>query len=202
MHPKWYLKSLLLQNIWYVIHAATVEVVCTEDAVLPCVALQDPDISYRAITWYKVNGSSEELGLVARRKFLNNTESYFEDSVEITSSNMWALKIKNTTAFHSGIYKCQLWAPVGKPNTCGVLRLTVTGCPDQEENEISRKHILEIFLVSITVVFGLFLMFLNYKCIKIQTIFSTASKKWKNTCIFPTQNPRKGEDTILGNNGA
>nr|XP_033786136.1 CD83 antigen [Geotrypetes seraphini]XP_033786137.1 CD83 antigen [Geotrypetes seraphini] len=197
MLTEWYFKSLLLQNIWCVIRATTVSVMCTEDAVLPCIAPQDPNIAYRAVTWYKINGSSEEVSVVARKNLLKNTEPYLEeleDSVEIFSKK-WYLKIKNSTTSHSGIYKCSLWAPVGKLNTYGILMLRVKGCPGKEEGEISKKHMIEIFLISIFVVFGLLLMFLNYKCIQIQKIFSMDSKSRK-TSDFPllkTQDMQKAQ---------
>ncbi|XP_030045947.1 CD83 antigen [Microcaecilia unicolor] len=199
MLSKWYFKSLLLQNIWCVIHTTTVSVMCTEDAVLPCIAPRDPNTTYRAITWYKINGSSEQMSMLARRNLLNNTEPYsedLEDSEEVF--NKMYLKIKNSTISNSGIYKCCLWAPVGKLNTRGFLKLTVLGCPGQEEGEMPKNHMLEFFLISIFVVFGLFLMFLNYKCLQIQKIFSMDSKSRKTSDFLLLRTQEKEKIQHLG----
>uniref|UniRef100_A0A8D0H148 CD83 molecule n=1 Tax=Sphenodon punctatus TaxID=8508 RepID=A0A8D0H148_SPHPU len=165
---------VILMNAWCLIHGAAesipeVVVTCREDALLPCNAPQDPQVTYTAISWYKVDGDVAEWSEMVW-KDLEYDETYrsskdLNGSLEVSNSTPYSsLRIKNTTSHSTGTYMCTLWAPDGKQNQSGTVTLKVTGCPKLLDEKI-QKYRSEIVLLSFLGVFYLLLIF--FTCVSI-----------------------------------
>ncbi|XP_069469658.1 CD83 antigen [Ambystoma mexicanum] len=170
------LRGVIIQNVWWsLVHAAAeVTVHCGRDAVLPCGAQSDPRVSYTEVTWYKVNGSM--LSVVAKQHLQTGDIFTDEESIQVLPNTHWSLMIKNSTAPDTGTYRCALRAPVGEINHDAAIELKVTGCSQGSQDENSSKRNTEMLIIFL-IVFSLLLMFLNYTCLKTQSIVTAKAKE-------------------------
>ncbi|XP_054841823.1 CD83 antigen [Eublepharis macularius] len=166
---------LFLSQVWHVIYGisdAIVEIVatCNEDALLPCQVVQDPQVTYNEISWYKIDEKSEELSKVEWKELQYNKEyndsRELNSSLELSNSKWYSLRIKNTTNYNSGTYKCILETSDRKYNRSNTITLTVKGCPEQLEETKFKKHRAELVLLCSLGLFYLLLIFFTCTCLK------------------------------------
>ncbi|XP_060099005.1 CD83 antigen [Heteronotia binoei] len=168
-------RLLFLTQVWHVIYGiadATTEVVvtCNEDVLLPCQVVQDPLVPYKEISWYKINEQSEELSKVVWKKLRYNKEQNYSrqlnSSSEVSNSQWHSLRIKNTTDYDSGRYKCILEPSDRKNNESNTITLIVKGCAEQLEDAKFKKYRAELVLLCSLGLFYLLLIFFTCCCLK------------------------------------
>ncbi|XP_077209395.1 CD83 antigen [Paroedura picta] len=166
---------LCLTQVWRVIYGiadATREVVatCNEDALLPCRVVWDPQVTYKEISWYKLNKKSEELSKVEWKKLQYNKEQnssrQLNSSSEVFNSQRDSLRIKNATIYDSGTYKCTLDPSDRKHNESNTITLIVKGCPEPLEDATFKKHRAELLLLCSLGLFYLLLIFFTCRCLR------------------------------------
>lgn len=169
----YYTRLVILSNVWCFLRGTSVAirevaVRCTEEALLPCEALQDPQVIYEAVSWYKIVGNGEELAEMVRKNPENGVEYFyskeFNGSLQLSSDTSYSLRITNTTRHNSGTYSCNLWAQDGKYNQSGTIILKVTGCTEQLDEKI-KKYRAELLLLSCLGIFYLLLIFFTCTCL-------------------------------------
>nr|XP_056710811.1 CD83 antigen [Euleptes europaea] len=164
---------LFLTQVWiYGIADAATEVVavCNEDASLPCQVVQDPQVTYKEISWYKIDEKSGDISKVEWEKLQYNKEQNYlgqlNSSSEISNSKWYSLRIINTTNYNSGTYKCILETSDRKYNESNTITLIVKGCPEQLEEATFKKHKAELVLLCSLGLFYLLLIFFTCSCLK------------------------------------
>ncbi|XP_074841558.1 CD83 antigen [Carettochelys insculpta] len=180
MLSTYYTQLVILSNVWCVVRGTSVAipevaVTCTEEALLPCEAPWDPEVTYEAVSWYKIVGSDDELVEVARKNPENGVEYFyhkdFNGSLQLSSDTSYSLRITNTTSQNSGTYTCTLWAPSGKHNQSGTIILKVTGCTEQLDEKF-KKYRTELLLLSCLGIFYLLLIFFTCTCLNNENMHS------------------------------
>ncbi|XP_053106099.1 CD83 antigen isoform X2 [Hemicordylus capensis] len=144
---------------------AMLEVVatCSEDVLLPCKALQDPQITHRNVSWYKWSGKdSDEWQELQSNKGHNYSRELNATSLEISNGTQYSLKIRNTTSYSSGTYKCILRASIREHNRNSTVILKVKDCPEEK----IMKYKMELVLLCCLGVFYLLLILFTCTCLK------------------------------------
>ncbi|XP_061574491.1 CD83 antigen [Cololabis saira] len=104
------------------------------DATLPCRATHKPEVQYVAVSWYKHRGipSLKRHGLVRRDLPDGAAMPYLGVSREVVLlDESREILLPNVTCNDSGLYLCDLAAPVGEQNQEGRVHLILTDCPIQ-----------------------------------------------------------------------
>ncbi|XP_068179172.1 CD83 antigen [Antennarius striatus] len=127
------------------------------DSILLCDIRSKPGVRYRAVRWFKVGETPSPLlsGLLTRNLNNGTTRWYagVERDVRLLDGSR-DLLLTNVTCGDSGLYSCQLAAPLGEQNLEGRIRLTVTDCADDPDTYIIIGAVamlmvaLVIFLIS------------------------------------------------------
>ncbi|XP_015284337.1 PREDICTED: CD83 antigen, partial [Gekko japonicus] len=93
----------------------------------------------------------EELSKVKWQKLQYNKEQNYSrqlnSSSEVSNSQWHSLRIKNTTNYDSGTYKCILEASDRKYNESNTITLIVKGCLEELEDAKFKKHRAELVLL-------------------------------------------------------
>ncbi|XP_067424456.1 CD83 antigen [Emydura macquarii macquarii] len=202
MLSAYYTQLVILSNVWCFIRGTSVAipevaVMCTEEAVLLCEAPQDPQVTYKAVSWYKIVGNSEELAEMVRKNLENDVEYYYpkelNGSLQLSNDTSYSLRITNTTSHNSGTYRCTLWAPVGEHNESGTIILKVTGCTELLDEKF-KKYRAELLLLSCLGIFYLLLIFFTCTCLKKESMYVDYHKyrrEQKHTLILVSAQEKK-----------
>ncbi|XP_066480552.1 CD83 antigen [Tiliqua scincoides] len=164
----WY-QLVFLSQVWYVSHGVPVNVTLElilgtygEDVLLPCKAHRDPEVTYSAVSWYKIDKNSDEW-----KELLHNKERDYSGGLNesfIISNDTWdSLEITNVTCYSTGTYKCVLRAPVGNYNQNSTITLKVTDCPEEQE-EKKEEDKTSNYRTELVLLFSLALFYLLLIC--------------------------------------
>ncbi|KAK7877757.1 hypothetical protein WMY93_030571 [Mugilogobius chulae] len=105
-----------------------------ENVTLPCTTVKKENVSYWALRWYKESVDPRLTGLVSRALPNGTMRWYVGADTRISlQKDTLNLQLPTVTCSDQGVYQCYLAAPVGEQNREGRVRLTVTGCPREEE---------------------------------------------------------------------
>ncbi|XP_047455301.1 CD83 antigen [Mugil cephalus] len=145
-----------------------VEALSGDDGTLRCTANPKPGVQYMAVKWYKVrDGSPTHNSGLLMRDLLNGTTRWFIDverEVELLTDSR-SIFLPNVTCSDSGVYMCQLAAPVGQQNREGKILLTLTDCLDNQTETLLADSYLVIFAVVLLMV-ALVIFLISYSCLK------------------------------------
>ncbi|XP_019399228.1 PREDICTED: CD83 antigen [Crocodylus porosus] len=179
MPSVYYTQLVILSNVWCLIHGAPqalseIVVTCGEEALLPCQAPQDLQVTYTAVSWQKVAENCKELTEMVQDNCMHEVKYYdlvhLNESLEISN---YSLRIKNTTSHNSGIYKCTLRESTEKHNESGTVSLKITDCPEDEK---FKKYKTELLLLTCLGIFYLLLIIFTCKCLRKESLFSDYQK--------------------------
>ncbi|XP_028909269.1 CD83 antigen [Ornithorhynchus anatinus] len=169
------LRLLLLAGAWGLVGAVRlgprtdmVKVTCSEDALLICPATWESRAPQPRVFWSKLHGNSEEL--IEDLNLYEQSTSFKEinGSHNVSGDSLHSLKIRNTSSWSTGTYRCTLWSPEGEQNTTGTVYLKVTGCP-KEQKDTFEKHKAELLLLFFLGVFYIWLIIFTCKFAKIHS---------------------------------
>ncbi|XP_012588375.1 PREDICTED: CD83 antigen [Condylura cristata] len=159
--------------------ANLVMVACSKDAELPCAGSGDPRVSHM-VSWVKLTKGSEE------RLEETQKDLYYQYSMESSGGRLYFLKIRNTTNYHSGTYKCMLEEPAGQSLQNSTVVLKVTGC--REEDSFS-KYGADIVLLLVLVIFYTTLIIFTWKFARHQNIFPEFLKSGMESAFLLVTSP-------------
>ncbi|XP_059508627.1 uncharacterized protein LOC132210730 [Stegostoma tigrinum] len=100
---------------------------CTEAATLPCTARRQAMLTYRSVSWYKVEEATLS-GII--RKTGSKSVRYRDFNGNVTIDENDSLILAQVTEGDAGIYRCSLLAPLGGKNQDGEVTLSVCLPPD------------------------------------------------------------------------
>ncbi|NXJ09882.1 CD83 protein, partial [Odontophorus gujanensis] len=174
-----YALLITLCNVWSLITGAAVAVpdvavTCSEEALLPCKALQDSSITYQTVSWYKMAGVGDRIAW----KVLDVESRYpkgLGGSLELCNNTL-QLRIRNATNQDSGTYKCTLGEQRGDRNLSGIVTLKVTGCPGIEDEKL-KKYKTELFMLTCLGIFYLLLIFFTCTCLRKESMSPSDKKR-------------------------
>ncbi|XP_061443282.1 CD83 antigen [Rhineura floridana] len=158
---------VFLSQVWHVVHGvadATEQVVaaCGKDVLLPCKHFQEQQVTYGAISWYKIGENGEEWKELQYNKEHEYSRE-LNETLEVSNGTRHSLKITNTTSHNSGTYKCIIRSPVKEYIQSNKVTLKVTDCP---EDANLQKYRTELVLLCSLGFFYLLLIFFTCVCIK------------------------------------
>ncbi|KAL4617152.1 CD83 antigen-like [Arapaima gigas] len=164
---------------------------CGGDAVLPCAAEAKPGVRYRDVRWYQVSEEPpQQLSGILRKNLLDYTTylySGYQRPTMLLDRDSLDLVLPNATAQDSGTYSCFLSAPVGQQNQEGLVRLTVTGCPEETPSSDLWFEGILFFIVGLS----LFLFFICWALLKNLAILSEKQKQHLKEKIFKSPLQKK-----------
>ncbi|XP_036302412.1 CD83 antigen isoform X2 [Pipistrellus kuhlii] len=169
--------------------AREVKAACSEDVDLPCTAPRDPQVPYR-VSWAKLTESGEE-----KIEVQNHHQMEQESPYEAPREGLYSLKIRNTTSYSSGTYRCTLEGPEGQRNQSGTVTLEVTGCHKEHREATFKKYRAEIVLLLALVVFYLTLIIFTFFA-RQQSIFPDFSKPVMERAFLPVTSPNKPVELV------
>ncbi|XP_038624035.1 CD83 antigen [Tachyglossus aculeatus] len=173
------LRLLLLASAWGLVRTAqlelrtnTVTVTCSEDALLICPATWEPQAHQPRVFWSKLHKNREEL--IEDLNLYEQSTSFKEINglYNVSGDSLHSLKIRNTSSWSTGMFRCTLWSPEGEQNTTGTVFLKVIGCP-KEQKDMFEKHKAELLLLFFLGVFYIWLIIFTCKFAK---MYSTLGK--------------------------
>ncbi|XP_024123878.1 CD83 antigen [Oryzias melastigma] len=136
---------------------------------LQCIAEFKQGVPYLAVSWYKVEESPSlsRRGLL-RKELPDGPARLYEGmdrEVELLDED-YSILLSSLTCSDSGLYLCQLAAPVGEQNKEGRILLSVKDCPsDSVLEEVVRDTSLVIFAAALLIV-ALLIFIISHYCLK------------------------------------
>ncbi|XP_015210094.2 uncharacterized protein [Lepisosteus oculatus] len=139
---------------------------CGGDVLISCPAKSEQDVQYRAISWYKVSDQGHLSGIV-RWNLQSNLVSVYsglKQSVGFPTGDGFTIELRNLTQQHLGVYRCTLWAPLGRQNREGDTRLTVTGCSTLADIFQDMKIFLQTDYKLLALFPSVIIVYVVYRC--------------------------------------
>ncbi|RVE63071.1 hypothetical protein OJAV_G00163180 [Oryzias javanicus] len=136
---------------------------------LQCTAEFKKGVPYLAVGWYKLEESPSlhRRGLLRRELPDGPTRLYegMDREVELLDED-YSILLSSLTCSDSGLYACQLAAPVGEQNKEGRILLSVEDCPtDSVLETVVRDTSLVIFAAALLIV-ALLIFIISHYCLK------------------------------------
>ncbi|KAH0617901.1 hypothetical protein JD844_016624 [Phrynosoma platyrhinos] len=124
--------------------------------------LMKPQIWHRVT---EIGENSEKLTDLQSDKQHNNSRE-LNESLEASNDTWHSLKLRNTTSYSSGTYKCLLRTPIRKLNRSSTVTLKVIDCPKESQDTKHKKYKTELMLLCSLGLFYLLLIFFACTCLK------------------------------------
>ncbi|XP_042320354.1 LOW QUALITY PROTEIN: CD83 antigen [Sceloporus undulatus] len=171
--------------VWHVIHGVagtTLQVVaaCNKDVSLPCKIFEDLQVTNGAVSWYKIGENSKALKDLQSDKQHNDSRE-LNESLEASNDTWHSLKLRNTTSYSSGTYKCLLRTPIRKHNRSSTVTLKVIDCPKESQDAKHKKYKTELMLLCSLGFFYLLLIFFACTCLKEKESTNYYKSRMKHT---------------------